>query len=194
LEGFFGSPPATGETVTVGDGNTPMAVDPSTFPVFDPLTYGTRAPDPQTGPANVTAPVVLAEGPGFHDGGIALVHTINGAASPEVPPIVVHDGDLVRLHMVNDTGEFHPMHLHGHTMSILGVDGHAPQGSPIRQDTVLLGPHQTVDVAFRADNPGLWMLHCHVLVHASMGMSMTINYAGMTTPFEMGSRSGNVPE
>lgn len=138
--------------------------------------------------------MVLGEGPGFHDGGVALVHTINGAASPDVPPIVVHTGQLVRLHMVNDYGEFHPMHLHGHVFSVLDVDGSRPQGSPVHLDTVLVGPHQTVDVAFLADNPGLWMLHCHVLVHASMGMSMMINYAGVTTPFEMGGRSGNVPE
>jgi FtsP/CotA-like multicopper oxidase with cupredoxin domain len=145
-------------------------------------------------PPTLTAPVVLRERPGFHDGAIQLVHTINGHASPRVPPIVVHTGDLVHLHMVNDTDEFHPMHLHGHVMTVLAADGRPARGSPIQLDTVLLAPRQTVDVAFRADNPGIWMLHCHVLVHARMGMSMTVNYAGVTTPFEMGSRSGNTPE
>jgi FtsP/CotA-like multicopper oxidase with cupredoxin domain len=96
--------------------------------------------------------------------------------------------------MVNTTGEFHPMHLHGHVMTVLDVDGRAPVGSPLHLDTVLLGPHETADVTFVADNPGIWMLHCHVLVHASMGMSMSINYSGVSTPFEMGSHSGNVPE
>ena len=194
LEGFFGPPARPGETVTIGDGPLPAAVDPTTFPVFDPLAYGAPAPDPTTRTPDVTAPVVLGEGPGFRDGSIQLVHTINGAASPDVPPLVVHDGQLVGLHMVNDTGEFHPMHLHGHVMTVLAVDGHAPTGSPLHQDTVLLGPHQTVDVAFAADNPGIWMLHCHVPLHAAMGMSMTIDYAGTTTPFTMGSRSGNIPE
>jgi len=122
------------------------------------------------------------------------VHSINGAASPDVPPISARPGQLVRLHIVNETGEFHPMHLHGHVMSVLDVAGRRPEGSPIRLDTVLLWPHQTVDVVFLADNPGLWMLHCHVLVHAGMGMSMTVNYVGVTTPFTMGGRSGNVPE
>lgn len=194
FESFFATPVSTGETVTLGHGTPPPSPDLSSLPVFDPLTYGAPAPDPAAGPATVTAAVVLAEGPGFRDGGIELLHTINGAASPDVPPIVVHEGDLVRLHLVNDTGEFHPMHLHGHTMSVLAVDGRTPRGTPVRQDTVLLGPHQRADVAFRADNPGLWMLHCHVLLHAAMGMSMTIDYAGVTTPFEMGARSGNVPE
>lgn len=194
LEGFFGPPPRAGETVSVGAGPPPAAVDPQTVPVFDPLTYGVPAPDPTTRPVDVTAPVVLGEGPGFHDGSVQLVHTINGAASPAVPPLVVHAGQLVGLHMVNDTGEFHPMHLHGHVMTVLAVDGHRPRGSPLHLDTVLLAPHQTVDIAFPADNPGIWMLHCHVLLHAAMGMSMTIDYAGVTTPFAMGSRSGNIPE
>jgi FtsP/CotA-like multicopper oxidase with cupredoxin domain len=194
LQGFFGTPAEARETVTVGDGALPPAVDPLTLPVFDPFTYGVPLPDPATGPADVTAPVVLAEGPGFHDGGIELVHSINGAASPDVPPIEVREGQLVRLHMVNTTGEFHPMHLHGHVMTVLDVDGRPPAGSPVHLDTVVLGPHETVDVAFVADNPGIWMLHCHVLVHASMGMSMSIDYSGVSTPFTMGSRSGNVPE
>jgi FtsP/CotA-like multicopper oxidase with cupredoxin domain len=194
LQGFFGPPANPGETVTIGDGPLPDAVDAIAVPVFDPLAYGTPAPDPTTRAPDITAPVVLGEGPGFRDGSIQLVHTINGAASPEVPPLVVHPGQLVGLHMVNDTGEFHPMHLHGHVMTVLAVDGRAPTGSPLHQDTVLLGPHQTVDVAFAADNPGIWMLHCHVPLHAAMGMSMTIDYAGITTPFTMGSRSGNIPE
>jgi len=198
LQGFFGPPAAADESVTVGTGPPPAPIDPARLPVFDPLGYGAPAPtpaaDPATGPPDVMAPVVLDEGPGFHDGGVALVHTINGAASPQVPPIVVHTGQRVRLHMVNDTAEFHPMHLHGHVFSVLAVDGAPRRGSPVHLDTVLVGPHQSVDVAFLADNPGLWMLHCHVLLHASMGMSMTINYAGVSTPFTMGSRSGNTPE
>jgi FtsP/CotA-like multicopper oxidase with cupredoxin domain len=194
LERFFGPPARAGETVTIGEGPLPAAGDPTTLPVFDPLAYGTPTPDPTTRPPDVTAPVVLAEGPGFRDGSIQLVHTINGAASPAVPPLVVETGQLVALHMVNDTGEFHPMHLHGHVMTVLAVEGRAARGSPLHLDTVLLGPHQTVDVAFPADNPGIWMLHCHVPLHAAMGMSMTIDYAGVTTPFTMGSQSGNIPE
>lgn len=195
LQGFFAQPERADETVTLGDGTPPANVDVASLPVFDPLRYGAPSPDPNTRtPTAVTAPVVLGERPGFHDGAIQLMHTVNGAASPEVPPITVRQGQLVRLHLVNDTGEFHPMHLHGHIMSVLEVDGHPPLGSPVRLDTVLVWPRQTVDVAFLADNPGIWMLHCHVLVHASMGMSMTVNYAGITTPFTMGSRSGNVPE
>jgi FtsP/CotA-like multicopper oxidase with cupredoxin domain len=194
LQGFFGAPAQATETVTFGAGPTPAVPDPASVPIFDPLTYGRTAADPTTAQPDLTAPVVLAEGPGFHDGTVQLVHTINGSASPAVPPITVRQGQLVRLHLVNGTGEFHPMHLHGHVMTVLSANGRAPTGSPLHLDTVLLGPHETVDVAFRADNPGIWMLHCHVLLHATMGMSMTINYVGVTTPFTMGARSENTPE
>ncbi len=194
LQGFFGASARAAETVTFGDGQAPAPPDPAAVPLFDPLTYGRAVADPTTRAPDLTAPVVLGEGPGFHDGAVQLVHTINGAASPAVPPLVVRQGQLVRLHFVNDTGEFHPMHLHGHVMTVLAVDGRAPTGGPLHLDTVLLAPHATADVAFPADNPGLWMLHCHVLLHAQMGMSMTIDYAGITTPFTMGARSGNTPE
>jgi FtsP/CotA-like multicopper oxidase with cupredoxin domain len=194
LQGFFGPPARAGETVTFGAGPAPAVRDPAAVPMFDPLSYGRPAADPTAAQPDLTAPVVLAEGPGFHDGTVQLVHTVNGAASPAVPPLVVRQGQLVRLHLVNDTGEFHPMHLHGHVMTVLSVNGRRSSGSPLRLDTVLLGPRDTVDVAFRADNPGIWMLHCHVLLHATMGMSMTINYAGVSTPFTMGARTGNTPE
>jgi len=182
-------------TVTIGAGTAPSERDPAGLPVFDLTAYGMPAPDPvAAGPFDLSAPVVLSEHPGFHDGTIQLVHTINGQAAPAVPAITVREGQLVHLHIVNETGEYHPMHLHGHTMSVLARAGRPLQGSPVHLDTVLVGPHETWDVAFLADNPGIWMLHCHVLLHASMGMMMTIDYAGVTTPYTMGSGSGNVPE
>ena len=100
---------------------------------------------------------------GFHDGRIELVHTINGRPSPYVPAINVREGQVIRLHIVNKTAEFHPMHLHGHTLSVLRKDGRPIGGSPIHLDSIVVGPHETWDAAFAADNPGIWMLHCHVL-------------------------------
>jgi FtsP/CotA-like multicopper oxidase with cupredoxin domain len=194
-ERFFPAATPPKGSVTIGDGPVPAPDALDRLPVFDLTRYGSPAVDPvAAGPFDATYPVVLAEGPGFHDGRIELVHTINGRASPYVPPISVREGQVVRLHIVNDTGEYHPMHLHGHIYSVLAKNGEPILGSPLHLDSMLVGPHETWDVAFRADNPGIWMFHCHVLLHAAFGMSMTVNYAGITTPFEMGSRSGNVPE
>jgi FtsP/CotA-like multicopper oxidase with cupredoxin domain len=61
-------------------------------------------------------------------------------------------------------------------------------------DSILVGPHETWEVAFVANNPGIWMLHCHVLVHAAYGLSMMIIIGNVTTPYEIGTRSGNFPE
>lgn len=73
-------------------------------------------------------------------------------------------------------------------------NGESATGSAVRLDTLLVGPRESWDVAFVADNPGIWMIHCHVLLHAEMGMSMALNYTGVSTPFEMGTRTGNLPE
>ncbi|HEX6543251.1 MAG TPA: multicopper oxidase family protein [Ktedonobacterales bacterium] len=195
IERFFTPPLPLKDVVTIGDGPVAATNDLSHLPIFDLTHYGVPTTDPvATAQFAATYPVVLATTPGFHDGRIELVHTINGQASPNVPPITVREGQVVRLHIVNETGEYHPMHLHGHIFSVLARNGQPIVGSPIHLDSILVGPHSTWDVAFLADNPGIWMFHCHVLLHASFGMSMTVNYVGITTPFEMGSRSGNVPE
>jgi len=67
----------------------------------------------------------------------------------------------------------HPMHLHGHFFRVIAVDGKKVVQQPWR-DTVMMGPRQTVDVAFVADNAGDWMYHCHILDHAAGGMMGTI--------------------
>ncbi|TMD10819.1 MAG: hypothetical protein E6J00_14945 [Chloroflexi bacterium] len=112
-----------------------------------------------------------------------------------MPPIRVREGQLVHLRIVNTTtGKFHPIHIHGHVFTVLAKNGHPLTGSPVHVDAILAGPKETWDVAFKADNPGIWMLHCHVLGHAVAGMMMTINYEGISTPYSMGTDSGNVPE
>ena len=64
------------------------------------------------------------------------------------------------------------MHIHGFTMLVLSRNG---QAVPHRQwqDTVLMAPKDIVECAFVADNPGDWMLHCHVTDHQMTGL-MTI--------------------
>lgn len=61
-------------------------------------------------------------------------------------------------------------------------------------DSILVAPEETWDVAFIANNPGLWMLHCHVLIHAATGMDMMVVYPNLSTPYVVGESSGNLPE
>jgi len=181
------------QTVTIGAGPAPDQPDLASIPVFDMTTYGTRAAE-LTGPFDVTAPIVLDKQPGMRDGRPQLIHMINGQPAPNVPPLQVTEGQTVQLHIVNDTDEYHPMHIHGHVFTVLARNGQLLIGSPVHLDSVMVGPHETYDVGFVADNPGIWMIHCHVLLHAGMGMTMTMNYTAVYTPYEMGTASGNMPE
>jgi FtsP/CotA-like multicopper oxidase with cupredoxin domain len=189
----WSAPPTA--SVTIGDGPIP-GVNVSTLPTFDLTRYGLSAADPVADAAHydVTRDIVLGGGPTFRNGSFDFSDTFDGMASPFVPPIRVREGQLVRLHIVNNSPKFHPIHIHGHVFSVLAKNGHRLTGSPVHVDAVLVAPGETWDVAFKADNPGIWMLHCHVLAHASAGMSMTINYEGIYTPFTMGTQSGNIPE
>jgi FtsP/CotA-like multicopper oxidase with cupredoxin domain len=189
----WSAPPTA--SVTIGDGPT-SGVDTSSLPTFDLTSYGALAGDPVLDAAqyDVTRDIVLGGGPMFRNGTFDFSDTFDGMASPYVAPIRVREGQLVRLHIVNNSPKFHPIHVHGHVFSVLSKNGHRLTGAPIHLDAILVAPGETWDVAFKADNPGIWMLHCHVLAHATAGMSMTINYEGIYTPFAMGTQSGNIPE
>ncbi|WP_277093570.1 multicopper oxidase domain-containing protein [Alicyclobacillus mali (ex Roth et al. 2021)] len=118
-----------------------------------------------------------------------MVYAINGRVFPNIPPIIVHKGDAVLVHIVNDSPYIHPMHLHGHDFQVLTRDGRPVQGSPIFLDTLNVFPGESYDIAFRADNPGLWMFHCHDLEHAASGMDVMVQYAGVTDPYPMNEMS-----
>jgi len=183
--------------VTIGDGPAPASINVASVPSFDLTSYGTPALDPvaDAGHYDVTREIVLGGGFAFRNGSADFTDTFNGMASPSIPPIRVREGQLVHLRIVNPGSHGrHPIHIHGHVFTLLAKNGRALTGSPVHTDTVLVGPNETWDVAFKADNPGIWMLHCHILMHAAAGMSMTINYEGISTPYTMGTRSGNVPE
>ena len=91
----------------------------------------------------------------------------NGLAGmPREPLLTASRGETVRIAMVNDTAWPHAMHLHGHHFRRLGADG---RPGPLR-DTVLIDRNETAEIAFVADNPGDWLLHCHMLEHADAGM------------------------
>lgn len=82
----------------------------------------------------------------------------------------------------------HPMHIHGHDVSILG-QGQGNFGTaqaqtlnfanPMRRDTVMLqggaGPGQPTGytvIGFETDNPGAWLMHCHIAWHLDGGLAL----------------------
>lgn len=73
---------------------------------------------------------------------------------------------IVEVH--NDTAWHHPLHLHGVAFRVL-TEARRPW-----RDTVLIAPRERVEIAFVADNPGDWMIHCHILEHQDAGMMATM--------------------
>src|SRR5262245_45395928 len=103
------------------------------------------------------------------------VWSINNVAwTKDVPPLPVAAGERVELIFVNQTRMQHPMHLHGHEFQVVEIDGKRFAGAV--RDTVLVPPRRRVVVAFDANNPGLWALHCHLLYHLESGMFLTLRY------------------
>lgn len=93
------------------------------------------------------------------------VFTLNGKAFPETPELQVKKGQRVRIRLINASAEeSHVMHLHGYTFKIIASDGNLIV-NPKSANTIDLGPSQTVDISFIANNPGKWMFHCHILDH-----------------------------
>ena len=80
------------------------------------------------------------------------------------------------LQLANKTAWWHPIHLHGHTFRVLTRDGAATRFREWR-DTVLFPPRERVEIGFVADNPGAWMIHCHVLDHQNGGMMAVVEVA-----------------
>lgn len=75
---------------------------------------------------------------------------------------------------------FHPIHLHGHDFWVVAQDvGTYTAGvtalntvNPPRRDVASLPGNGYLAIAFKLDNPGAWLIHCHIAWHASQGLSL----------------------
>jgi len=102
--------------------------------------------------------------------------SINNQVYPDADPLVVHNGERVRLDYWNHSMMPHPMHLHGHFFRV--VNPALPRERWIQKDTLIIDPMQRIDVEFIADNPGKWFHHCHNLYHMEAGMANVVVYQG----------------
>ncbi|KAL1644911.1 hypothetical protein SLS58_003982 [Diplodia intermedia] len=92
-----------------------------------------------------------------------------------------NEGDWIYVVAESEIRLPHPIHLHGHDFFILGTGaGRYYPGAPLRlknpsrRDTVLMPGAGYVVVAWKVDNPGAWLMHCHVGWHNAMGFAMQI--------------------
>ncbi|MEL6452743.1 MAG: multicopper oxidase family protein [Pseudomonadota bacterium] len=99
-----------------------------------------------------------------------MVWAFNGVAmGMEAPMFSAAIDRTVHLEMTNRSAFTHAIHLHGHHFTVLARSGALNTPGDVR-DTVLIGADETLEIAFVADNPGVWMLHCHMLSHQKSGM------------------------
>ncbi len=117
------------------------------------ITPGTRRPDPN-------------EMTDFN------VLTLNATIFPATLPMVVKQGDRVRIRIGNLSAmDHHPMHLHGHAFEIVATDGGTlRQEARWREVTTLVPVGSTRTIEFVADQLGDWPFHCHMTHHVMTQM------------------------
>lgn len=100
--------------------------------------------------------------------------SINNRTWSRRQPLRVAQGQRVLLGMTNRSQTAHTMHLHGHHFQIIAIDGTILHGA--MRDSVLVPAGSSVTVAFDANNPGHWLLHCDDLLHYHAGMLTELIY------------------
>jgi FtsP/CotA-like multicopper oxidase with cupredoxin domain len=108
------------------------------------------------GRVDVESTLFLGDGP--------TGYVLNGKEFPATQPIVAELGDRVLIHLSNDGAQIHPMHLHGFHFQVVAEDGFVLE-QPYWADTLPVAPGQRFDILVRADYPGVWAYHCHILPH-----------------------------
>ena len=110
-----------------------------------------------------TFPAMLMEG------GLPNFFTINGRAYPSTDTIEMKVGQRLLLRFIGSSNNFiHPMHIHGGPFTIVATDGSpVTEAAQLIKDTVNVGPGERYDVIWIAQEPGNWLIHCHIPHHTS---------------------------
>ncbi|OXV09518.1 hypothetical protein Egran_02719 [Elaphomyces granulatus] len=122
--------------------------------------------------------------------------------------LIVEHGEVVEIILNNHDIGKHPFHLHAHNFQVV-VRSDAEAGDfdptnttalttaapapafpavPMRRDTIQVPPHGNVVLRFRADNPGVWLFHCHIQWHMQTGLMATIIEAPLALRAQKGSQ------
>jgi FtsP/CotA-like multicopper oxidase with cupredoxin domain len=161
--------------VNVVDGSGTVREEALTaeYPLFYFVSYGTAAATQFSLNQSYDINYNVDLGTDISNG---LKYTINGKVFSELPALKLKTGDMVKFTYFNNSKVDHPMHLHGHFFQVLSKDGNPLTGAPIIKDTLMVKPGEKFEVAFKADNTGKWIQHCHELHHATAGMMQGIEY------------------
>ena len=86
-------------------------------------------------------------------------------------PIIFHEGERLRMTLINNTMMPHPIHLHGMFFELVNGGGdHSP-----RKHTVIVKPGEKLSVDITAEHVGDWAFHCHLLYHMHAGMMQVVS-------------------
>ncbi|GGB92637.1 copper oxidase [Marinobacterium zhoushanense] len=95
------------------------------------------------------------------------IWAFNGVANlPDQPLLEARSGELIEIELLNNTRWPHSMHLHGHHFQA----DLARYAKGIWHDTLVMAAGEGTRIRFRADKPGSWLLHCHMIEHQAAGM------------------------
>ena len=183
-----------GAELAIGPAGSTVAPEPAADGQLDFSSYGSPAPigfDP-THPDR-RFDYRISRHIGFENGKPGDWWTVDGHRFPDVPMFEVTEGDVVVM-TISNSSSLHPMHLHGHHAVVLSRNGVPTTGSPWWFDSLDVETGSTYVIAFVADNPGIWMDHCHNLQHAADGLLAHLAYTGVTEPYVIGGASRNNPE
>ncbi|KAJ4859040.1 multicopper oxidase domain-containing protein [Trichoderma breve] len=101
-------------------------------------------------------------------------------------PFVLKKGEIVQIVVNNLDSGRHPFHLHGHAFQAIHrseeeagtfEDENLSESDypsvPMRRDTLVIWPNGNIVMRFKADNPGVWLFHCHIEWHVASGLLAT---------------------
>lgn len=110
-------------------------------------------------------------------------YNTNPTVYGQVNPQIVEKGAIVELVVNNLDVALHPFHLHGHQFQVIERPASGagtwpgtttPSANPAFKDTVTVNGASYAVIRFQADNPGVWLFHCHIEWHVEMGLTATI--------------------
>ena len=131
----------------------------------------------------------------------ALCHTSDAVKFSQWPYVRLEHGERLRLHIFNeDMHSSHPVHIHGHSFSVVGLGKKGElkafakasiannqsklffKPPYIMRDTIQIASDSWATIEFDADNPGVWLLHCHIDWHLELGFAMAFTERTMELP------------
>lgn len=160
----------TGDVVLMDSGGTigriPVVGEKSRRDTPLPILTPNTMPEPSSQPIQATLTLQGGAGGSGHSGfGTWALNDVSGL--PRSPLLDVRRGTSARLRVENATGFDHVMHLHGHHFWELDP---ATDAVGDYRDGTFIRAGDTQDILCVLDNPGDWMLHCHMLSHQADGM------------------------